>query len=173
MNLSLLSNHRRGVSIPLPTCGTLTYTPPWALLLNTHCHHQPSSICSTSLHTHPFPLGHTSPGCRHPAQSPGSLYASCSCSSWDLDCKSREWMSVRGGMWTSLPVLCLYPSPAVCEKRTNRTFNSPCLCTRPAMAGAARELSDALVALLGSQDSKGRVTDCILALGSCVGQTAL
>lgn len=36
----------------------------------------------------------------------------------------------------------------------------------PATAGAARELSDALVALQRSQDSKGRVTDCILALGS-------
>lgn len=88
-------------------------------------------------------------------------------------CPSPKGGSVRGGMWTSLPVLCLQPSPAVCEKRTNRTFNLPRLCTRPAMAGAARELSDALVALQRSQDSKGRVTDCILALGSCVGQTAV
>lgn len=41
------------------------------------------------------------------------------------------------------------------------------------MAGTARELSDALVALQRSRESKARVTDFILALGSCVGQIAV
>lgn len=49
--------------------------------------------------------------------------------------KAKEWIGVRGGMWTALPVLCLPASPAVCEKRTNRTFNSPGLCTRPGLPG--------------------------------------
>lgn len=164
--MSLLLYHRRGVSILLPW-GTPTYILP--LLFYSTATTSPAPPAPPLSQTHPFPLGQTFPACR----CPGALY-----SSWDLDCNRclaqvKEWISVRGGMWTCLPVLCLQPSPAVCEKRTNRTFNLPCLCTRPATAGAARELSDALVALQRSQDSKGRVTDCILALGSCVGQTAV
>lgn len=120
MNLSIVLNHRRRVSIPLPICGIPTYIPPWALLLNSHCHHQPSSICSTSV--------------PHPSLSFGTYLPwvqMSSTKSWcplclqqlpelgleaDVLPKPKGWISVRGGLWTSLPVLCLPASPAVCEK---------------------------------------------------------
>lgn len=76
-------------------------------------------------------------------------------------------------MWTFLPVLCLQPGLFLYEKLTNWTFSLPHLCTSLSMAGTARELSDALVALQRSRESKARVTDFILALGSCVGQIAV
>lgn len=85
----------------------------------------PASSAPPLSHTHLFPLGHTFPGCR----CPGRLH--CSTKSWFPLCllqlqllglglqlddlpKPKEWIRVRGGMWTSLPVLCLQPSLALC-----------------------------------------------------------